>query len=56
MCGGGGGGGGEGVGSRGQTQDFSVGVTFVMGVTIHCRITKICELGACILYFSCVFT
>ena len=22
------------------------------GVTIHCLITKICELGACFLYFS----
>ena len=28
------------------------GVTFVGGVTTHCLITKICEQGACFLYFS----
>ena len=35
------------------------GVTFVKrggggGVTIHCLIIKICEMGACFLYFSYV--
>ena len=31
---------------------FKGGVAFVKGgVTIYCLITKICELGACFLYF-----
>ena len=39
---------------QGRTQDFSKReVTFVKGegVAIHCLISKICELGACFLYF-----
>ena len=44
----------KGTGDRQRIQDFSKGVTFVKGggVTIHCLITKIRELGACFLYFS----
>ena len=34
---------------------FKGGLTFVKGgVTIHCLIIKVCELGVCFLYFSCV--
>ena len=41
---------------QGQIQDFSKEVDFCKGggVTIRCLITKICELGACFLYFSYV--
>ena len=39
---------------QGWIQVFSKRVTFVKGGTINCLITKICELGACFLYFSYV--
>ena len=38
---------------QGRIQDFSKGDDFCKGgVTIHCLITKICELGSRFLYFS----
>ena len=40
---------------QGRLQDFSKGDDFCKGgVTIHCLITKICELGAFFLYFPFV--
>ena len=43
---------------RGGSRIFQRGLTCVKGgggkVTIHCLNNKICELGACFLYFSYV--
>ena len=39
-----------------RIQDFSKGGDFCKrGAIIHCLITKICELGACFLYFSYIY-
>ena len=47
-------GGGGGGGVQGQIQDFSKGVAFVRGgVTFHCLITKIFELGASYVFLMC---
>ena len=44
-----------GILQQGRIRDFlNEGDFCKKGVTIHCLITKICELGACFLYFSYV--